>query len=52
MLSVPDAVIDEIEADTAKVSEKCYCKCSLCSYNELTHDFAMLTSNFFQGSSN
>ena len=36
---VPDAVIDQIEADESKVSEKCYFKCSLRSCNELlTHD--------------
>ena len=28
VLNVPDAVIDQIEADTVKVSEKCYRKCS------------------------
>ena len=27
VLNVPDAVIDQIEADESKVSEKCYCKC-------------------------
>ena len=50
LLDVPNAVIDEIEADRVKVSEKCYRKCSLRSYHGLTHDFAMLTSNCFQRS--
>ena len=28
VLKVPDAVIDQIEADESKVSEKCYSKCN------------------------
>ena len=28
VLDVPDAVIDQIEADVTKVSEKCYSKCN------------------------
>ena len=28
VLDVPDAVIDQIEADESKVSEKCYSKCN------------------------
>ena len=27
VLDVPDAVIDQIEADESKVSEKCYSEC-------------------------
>ena len=50
-LNVPDAVIDQIESDESKVSEKCYRKCSLRRCNGLTHDFAMLTSYCFQRSS-
>ena len=32
VLDVPDAVIDQIEADESKVSEKCYseCNCVVC----------------------
>ena len=32
VLNVPDAVIDQIEADESTVSEKCYskCNCVLC----------------------
>ena len=34
VLNVPDAVIDHIEADESKVSEKCYskCNCVVCIY--------------------
>ena len=28
VLNVPDTVIDQIEADESKVSEKCYSKCN------------------------
>ena len=51
MLNVPDAVIDQIDADEPKISDKCYSKYSLRGYSGLTHDFAMLTSYCFQRSS-
>ena len=38
VLEVPDAVIDEIEADKDKVSKKCYRKCSLCSYKTMSYN--------------
>ena len=38
VLKVPDAVIDEIEAGTDKVSKKCYRKCSLCSYKTMSYN--------------
>ncbi|XP_044171363.1 uncharacterized protein LOC114948882 [Acropora millepora] len=51
VLNVPDAVIDQIDADEPKISDKCYSKYSLRGYSGLTHDFAMLTSYCFQRSS-
>ena len=56
VLDVPRAEIKEIEANETKVSERCYCKnnnCVVCIVimGEHNHDFAILTSNCFQRSS-
>ena len=45
-LNVPDAVIDQIEANKySDERRKCYSKCDCYSYRGLTHNFAILTSN-------
>ena len=43
VLNVQDAVIDQIDADEFKVSEKCYRKCN-CVVSLVIKDFTMLRS--------
>ena len=51
VLNVPDAVIDQIEANKSEDSEKCSSNVIVqfaYSYRGLTHNFAILTSNCLQ----